>query len=84
MLKPLCLHITNNGFNLTKPNRLMKNNILFLVFLAFALASPQAFSQGVTTSAISGNVIDDAGEVVPMANVVVMKVFDQSLTSDKL
>jgi hypothetical protein len=33
---------------------------------------PQAFSQGVTTSSIAGKVIDDAGEAVPMANVVVI------------
>ncbi|MDA3905635.1 MAG: TonB-dependent receptor [Bacteroidales bacterium] len=50
----------------------MKNKFLFLVLLAIVMTLPQAFSQGVTTSSIAGKVIDDAGEAVPMANVVVI------------
>ena len=50
----------------------MKNKFLLLVILAFVTALPQAFSQGVTTSSISGKVVDNAGETIPMANVVVI------------
>lgn len=50
----------------------MKNKFLLLVLLTFAAALPQAFSQGVTTSSIAGKVVDNAGETIPMANVVVI------------
>jgi len=50
----------------------MKNKILSLLFLACVVAMPQAFSQGVTTSSISGKVVDNAGESIPMANVIVI------------
>lgn len=50
----------------------MKNKFLLLVFLAFVTALPQAISQGVTTSSISGKVVDNTGETIPMANVIVI------------
>lgn len=50
----------------------MKNKILSLLFLAVIIALPNAFSQGVTTSSISGKVVDETGLAVPMANVVVI------------
>jgi len=52
----------------------MKNKILSLFFLAMVVTLPATFGQGITTSSISGKVIDDAGEVVPMANVVVIHI----------
>ncbi|HAG16540.1 MAG TPA: TonB-dependent receptor [Bacteroidales bacterium] len=48
----------------------MKKRILLLILAFFVVAMPQVFSQGVTTSSISGKVVDIKGEAVPMANVV--------------
>src|SRR5665648_173692 len=48
----------------------MKKNLLLLFLMAIIMALPQAFSQGVTTSSISGKVVDESGMSVPMANVV--------------
>lgn len=48
----------------------MKRKILSLLFIAMVMALPAVFGQGVTTSSISGKVVDNSGEVVPMANVV--------------
>ncbi|MCD6090401.1 MAG: TonB-dependent receptor [Bacteroidales bacterium] len=48
----------------------MRNKFLLLVLLAVVMALPQAFSQGVTTSSISGSVVDNTGAAIPMANVV--------------
>lgn len=48
----------------------MKKNLIVLFLLAFTIALPHAYSQGVTTSSISGKVIDNGGEAIPMANVV--------------
>lgn len=50
----------------------MKNRILFLFLLTFVMALPQAISQGITTSSISGKITDSNGEAVAMANVVVI------------
>jgi hypothetical protein len=50
----------------------MRNKFLLLVFMAIIMAMPNAYSQGVTTSSISGKVIDNDGEAIPMANVVVV------------
>ncbi len=40
--------------------------------MAFIMVLPHAYSQGVTTSSISGKVVDETGNAVPMANVVVI------------
>ncbi len=48
----------------------MKRKILSLLFIAMVMSLPAVFGQGVTTSSISGKVVDNSGEVVPMANVV--------------
>ncbi|WP_439487810.1 TonB-dependent receptor [Algoriphagus sp.] len=50
----------------------MRQNLLksLIAALMLVLAASNAFSQGVTTSAINGRVTDSSGEVLPGANVV--------------
>ena len=47
----------------------MKKRLLFLMMLFLSIGST-IFSQGVTTSSLSGSIVDDKGAVVMMANVV--------------
>ena len=48
----------------------MKRSLLFMFFVFIAFGVNTVMSQGVTTSAMSGKVVDDKGGAVPMANVL--------------
>ncbi|NOR86537.1 MAG: TonB-dependent receptor, partial [Bacteroidales bacterium] len=48
----------------------MKRSILFMFFVFMAFGVNTVMSQGVTTSSMSGTVVDESGGAVPMANVL--------------
>ncbi|OYT15087.1 MAG: TonB-dependent receptor, partial [Bacteroidetes bacterium 4572_77] len=48
----------------------MKKSILLMYFILVAFGFNMIVSQGVTTSSLRGVIVDDAGEAVPMANVL--------------
>jgi len=51
-----------------------KQLVLFLLFLFTCLYLPELYSQGVTTSSVNGIVVDNEGNPLPNANVIVVHV----------